>query len=395
MSLDDRLAREMRRQAGEVDGSGLPGADIVAAKARRRVRRRRLATGTAAVVLLVLGASVVFATTDDRKDQTDIRTEVPTTVSPPSTTIANATTTTPATPERARGTCSPPVLFTDMPDGWQNVVHEGAGGGSGATGAHVPGGEGRYIDILQGDGAFPAAGRSTFALPALGVDATIFAIHEGVAASIPVTTPCASSFQLAGYGISDADFRQVLLGLRPESECSANGLDEAAPESLAAPSGLPDAVRATANEVRRAAIACDFARLGELASSELLGDQDFVLGGDDEIVLGIALADRWRALEGGGEPVLRTLAGILTLEPYRDDYEGEPNVYTFPAYCEDRPLTDAEWASLEPIYGADRVAELRSANAQTDFLRDKYVGGQCASFSAVDGHWRGLFPVLP
>jgi hypothetical protein len=169
-------------------------------------------------------------------------------------------------------------------------------------------------------------------------------------------------------------------------------MDVRTPASLSPSSGLPEAVRSTADEVRRLAIECDFAALGSMATSGIFPDNAFVL--DHDVPFDIAAADWWRAREARGEPVMRELAGILTLEPYRFDYEGEPTGFFFPRFCRSEQLSDGDWASLEPVYGAERVASWRATNAQSDEFRDSYVGGRCAGFAIDDGHWTGLFTLV-
>ena len=91
------------------------------------------------------------------------------------------------------------------------------------------------------------------------------------------------------------------------ADCSAaNGGTE-----LEQPDDMPDTVYRMALTIARAATACDYAELAELAGDEFQFSFGGVTGGD-------AAAEEWKAAEERGEPVLRTLHDLL-IGPYEFD----------------------------------------------------------------------------
>jgi hypothetical protein len=320
MPLDDRLTRALRRE-GEAIDPGRGDSRAVIATARRRVRRRRVVTGAAAAVLLLVIGAVAVTALDEEPDSR-IVTEIPTTTAGPSTTAPSTTTapTTTAVPITDVG-CSPHVLFTDVPEGWSRTVVQGAGGGTGAPGQHLPGAQGRYIDLVQWDDPrIPLSPLDPVSidLPALGVSAQRSSIHEGTGVRVPLATACGPGFAMLAYGISNADLERVLLGMRAESDCSGNGV---VVDDSPAIADLPPGVVAGRDALVEAARGCDFLGLHSLAVET--NPASWWEDGS-----GASVADRLRGQEAEGKPLLRAFIEALAAEPAR--FEG---AYTFPADC--------------------------------------------------------------
>jgi hypothetical protein len=80
---------------------------------------------------------------------------------------------------------------------------------------------------------------------------------------------------------------------------------------LEQPEEMPDTVYRMALTIARAATACDYDELAQLADDEF----QFSFGG---VTGGEAAAEEWKAAEDRGEPVLRTLHDLL-IGPYEFD----------------------------------------------------------------------------
>lgn len=98
--------------------------------------------------------------------------------------------------------------------------------------------------------------------------------------------------------------------------CSASGLSA----ELEAQAGLPETVGETRRAIAKAAVACDYARLAELA---LASDFTYSFGdGGDPAMF-------WRDLEEAGEEPLRFLVELLSL-PFGIE-EAEARIYQWPS----------------------------------------------------------------
>jgi len=129
--------------------------------------------------------------------------------------------------------------------------------------------------------------------------------------------------------------------------CSAALLE---PPAEAAP-GLPPAVAETRRAILRAAIACDYARLEELA---LRGGAFTYSFGDAD-----RPAEFWRALETTGEDPLAMLVRTLGLPWARETLEVEPFVfYVWPsAYLIE--ADEADWEAVAGLYTPEEIETMR------------------------------------
>ncbi|MBW3618692.1 MAG: hypothetical protein KY461_00470 [Actinobacteria bacterium] len=142
-------------------------------------------------------------------------------------------------------------------------------------------------------------------------------------------------------------------------ECSAGELAVTAVQ----PEGLTEAAAETWNDIRSAALACDYERLATIAGE----DFTYSFGGGDDP------ATFWRrAEEDGGEEALATLVQILGL-PSGEDHEGNtvwPRVHV-------EPEDDTAWEELAGVYDPELIASWRD------------VGGYLGYRTAItpDGGW--------
>lgn len=162
--------------------------------------------------------------------------------------------------------------------------------------------------------------------------------------------------------------RQAVWGVAAPSEsatapepngCSTAGMS---PE-LQLDDGLPEPVAERRRQIVEAAVACDNARLAELAAPD-----GFVYAHGEQG----SPAAYWARAEDGGQPVLRRLVEVLRLP-----HALQGDAFWWPSAAV-RPRDDADWDALERIYPADLVAEWRSS--------DLYLGGSVRI--ERDGTWR-------
>lgn len=156
--------------------------------------------------------------------------------------------------------------------------------------------------------------------------------------------------------------------------CSAAELDATAE---ATPGGLPAAVADTRRAILRAAVACDYDRLEELALS---GDAAFTYSfGDDD-----RPAEFWRQLEATGEEPLSILVRTLSLPWARESLEVEPYVfYVWPsAYLID--ADDAAWEALAGLYTPDEIELFREYGSFIGWRVGITEAGQWRFFVAGD-----------
>lgn len=131
--------------------------------------------------------------------------------------------------------------------------------------------------------------------------------------------------------------------LDSQATCSAAALDPELPPQ----SGLPEAVAHMRHEIAKAAVACDFSRLGELAA-EGTGEFTYSFGDQGDP------AGYWRRQEE--EPGSRTmlyLAGLLKRSYGRQDVSGGthfvwPSAFTYENWNE---VPEEMKQELKPLYG--------------------------------------------
>ena len=153
--------------------------------------------------------------------------------------------------------------------------------------------------------------------------------------TVPGTTALAPSTSATA---PDATSTTAVAPSTDPSTCSAAGLASDLP-----PQELPEPVQETRRAIVRAAGACDYEGLAQLA---LTGTGGFSYSFGESG----APADFWRRAEAAGDPVLRTLVEILRL-PVGIRSLNESTQYVWPsAYAYER------WAEVPP---ADREALLR------------------------------------
>jgi hypothetical protein len=130
--------------------------------------------------------------------------------------------------------------------------------------------------------------------------------------------------------------------------CSAAGLDP----HQAEPAGLPPPVAEMRRAILRAAVACDYTRLEELA---LAGEDTFIysFGADSQP------AEHWRDLEASGQRPMAMLVGTLALPFSREIFDIEPYLlYVWPsAYLVES--TDEDWAALAELYSPEELELFR------------------------------------
>jgi hypothetical protein len=130
-------------------------------------------------------------------------------------------------------------------------------------------------------------------------------------------------------------------GAAAASPCSTSGL-----RIDVADQRLPAAVARKRDAIVGAALACDYARLARLAAPLRSFSYSFGESGRP--------AAYWRAAEQRGEPVLRRLVQLLSIPFVRN----EAGFYAWPSAYTEHP-TPRDWARLEGIYPARRLAAMR------------------------------------
>ena len=156
-------------------------------------------------------------------------------------------------------------------------------------------------------------------------------------------TLVATTSEAAATGTFDANARVLDDMMATLTELDTPGSCSAAPLSPGAPpqAQLPPRVAATRAAIIRAAIACDYESLGELARA---GSRPFTYSFGQQGAS--APGELWRQAEQRGEPVLRTLVEILRL-PYATSPVEESAQYRWPSAFgfdrwEDIPAEDRE-----------------------------------------------------
>jgi hypothetical protein len=120
----------------------------------------------------------------------------------------------------------------------------------------------------------------------------------------------------------------------PEPRCSADGMPIGPLDS----DGLPSPVAARRQELVDAAVACDYRALGRLAFENSV---DLRYEGEPMPVA------QWREREHDGQPILRPLAGLLSLAHTRDEEDGARR-FTWP--------TAVDWPSADVAPSPERSA---------------------------------------
>lgn len=136
--------------------------------------------------------------------------------------------------------------------------------------------------------------------------------------------------------------------------CSAAGLDpnlpvQASSDSLQPePAPLPPAVAEMRRAILRAAVACDYARLEELA---LAGGETFIYSFGN----GGGPAEYWREAEAAGENAMEMLVRTLALPYARETFDIEPYLfYVWPsAYLVESGEED--WTALAELYTPEEI----------------------------------------
>jgi len=127
---------------------------------------------------------------------------------------------------------------------------------------------------------------------------------------------------------------------QPAAECSAAGLSSDLPVQE-----LPEPVADKRQAIARAAVACDYEELEELAA---VGRFTFSYGGSG------SAADFWRDEEKAGRDVLATLVRLLELPHARN----EAGFYAWPSAYSEQP-SPRDWKRLEGIYDDEMIASFR------------------------------------
>lgn len=156
----------------------------------------------------------------------------------------------------------------------------------------------------------------------------------------------------------------------PESRCSADGMQIDPLDS----DGIPSAVAARRQELIDAAVACDYRALQRLARENGV---DLRYEGDPMPV------SQWREREHDGQPILRPLAGLLSLAHTRDEVDGAER-FTWPTAV-DWPFADVadaqERAALAEVVGEAGIFGWAEAGG--------YVGWRTSI--TADGTWTRLW----
>lgn len=325
MSLDDRLRNGLSSLVDDVRDPGASAERVLASSRMRRRRRRTF--GVAGALLLGLGGAVLAAdrSSDDPPTEvagvtvtaapttlpgdatpTTIATaEVPATAAPVVTTAPSAPA--PTTVAAAGGdlyACGVPLLPRALPDGFAARLSVNPLGIM-----ELRASADRWITVAPSLTAPVAnAGARSLELSGLTTRAVVNPAVDGVTLAefaLPASPGCAPFARLFTKGLTAAETDRVLVGLVPQSACSASG----APIPAAAePADLPAAVADTWAKVRAAAASCDFVGLSKLswATTSFAGD-----------VADVRREDQWRVDEGAGRAVLRTVAALAQAAPRR------------------------------------------------------------------------------
>ena len=105
----------------------------------------------------------------------------------------------------------PTLQFTTLVDGWNPVVENVQGGGSGLPGNHI-GGPDSYMNLFAGGSAFgPTTGQ---AVEVDSYQATRGAIEDGLGVRIDIGEPDCDFFDLTFYGNSESEVSMILDGLK-------------------------------------------------------------------------------------------------------------------------------------------------------------------------------------
>jgi hypothetical protein len=113
---------------------------------------------------------------------------------------------------------------------------------------------------------------------------------------------------------------------------------------------LPPAVDAMRRRIIAAAVACDYAALAAL------GDEN---GKGLKFSFGIEKnpAVYWREMEQQGDPVMARMVKVLQLPHLKASSQ-----YVWPALFITGPKTEADWKSLEGLYPAEQLRNMRDAD---------------------------------
>lgn len=373
MSLEDRLRHGL---PSIVDGVRDPdaSAERVRASSRMRARRRRTFAVTGALVLAIGG--VVLAA--DRDDDPETRVAGVTVTAPapgaaagvasgasgssgslgsdepPPATTASSPTVPPTTTTTANDpwviySCGVPLIPTVLPEGVRPRLVPNALAVMELRGAD------RWVVLAPSlNPPAASAGARTVELPALATRAAVGPTADGATlAEFTIDAPagCASHIRVFTGGVTAAETDRVLLGLRPQSACSAVSGLGADP----GPGELPAPVAATRVALRAAAASCDFKALTALAAA----NPAFVAEVTD-----VRREDQWRVDEGVGRPVMRTIAALLDQAPRRVEAgitAGGPS-YVWPASAGDPSVPLGDPATAAPD-GRDLFVEIRADGA--------------------------------
>ncbi len=183
----------------------------------------------------------------------------------------------------------------------------------------------------------PAAGSEAPAAPAQTAAPPQAAPRATPEPAAPAAGAQDAGAQAAGTGAPDAG----------SGKCSAATLS---PEASAARPGLPPPVEAMRRRIVAAAVACDYAAL------KALGDEK---GKGLSFTFGIAEdpATYWREAEAQGDPVLAQMVKVLNLP-----YAKERGAFVWPAVHVTGPKSEADWKSLEGLYPAEQLRNMREAD---------------------------------
>ena len=142
---------------------------------------------------------------------------------------------------------------------------------------------------------------------------------------------------------------------------------------------LPAEVARTRQRIVEAATACDFERLGEIASARQ-SDFTFSFGN------GGGPAAHWRGLEQGGDQPLRYLVELLS-RPHRRVAGTDPAVFAWPsahAYGDWDAVPSAEREALRPLYGEAELESFDAAGAYVGYRVGIRQDGKWMHFVAGD-----------
>lgn len=157
--------------------------------------------------------------------------------------------------------------------------------------------------------------------------------------------------------------------------CSAAGLDPTPPAQPELPAEVADVRR----RIVEAATACDFERLGRIASEGTSGfTASFGNGGDP--------AEQWRRLEQAGEEPLRYLVELLSL-PHRGVTGADPAVFAWPsafAFEGWDAVPQAARDALRPLYGDSDLESFEEAGSYLGYRVGLREDGEWMYFVAGD-----------